>query len=440
MSQATSDKTPNLIDELKLPVQNLRIRFLANVYRPDAKVARFLSVLLLSGVSFGLYRGIQDNYLADIIRITPFERGIVEFFRETPGLFVVIILALMYRFSDSRIFKIGFAVMTGGMAGLLLTSSSGLLMTKFFVVVFTVFFSTGEHIIMPVRTTISMDLAKREKSGVSLGITNSIAQIGQIAGFIIVSVIFLILARIGYKRTDVFGYRIVFGMAFALMLASSLVVLALRETTLKSQRRRFYFARKFHKYYMLEVFYGARKQIFITFAPYVLILHYGADPSIMSLLYTICAAFGIFASPLMGKIIDKLGYKVVMVTDTLILIVVCFLYGFAHRLFSHKIAFYVVCSNFVLDSIISIASMASNVYVQRIASTQEEITATLSTGISVNHLISIFIALMGGWIWKVTGIEVLFGLSAFMGLLNSVYAATIKKSEEQKVTEGRYDR
>ena len=65
-----------------------------------------------------------------------------------------------------------------------------------------------------------------------------------------------------------------------------------------------------------------------------------------------------------------------------------------------------------------------------IAASQEEVTATLSTGISVNHLISILIALMGGWIWKVTGIEVLFSLSAFLGLLNSVYAMTIKKAEE----------
>jgi predicted MFS family arabinose efflux permease len=121
-----------------------------------------------------------------------------------------------------------------------------------------------------------------------------------------------------------------------------------------------------------------------------------------------------------------------MVGDTLILIVVCLLYGFAHRLFSPGVAFIVVCSNFVLDSIISMASMASNVYVQRIASSQEEITATLSTGVSVNHLISVLIALLGGWIWSVTGIEVLFSLSAFLGLMNSIYAATIKKSEEYK--------
>ena len=419
-----------------MPVPGLKHhpQLFTDVYRPDAKKARFLNVIILSGVAFGLYRGIQDNYLAEIIHITPFERGIVEFFRETPGLLVVFILALMYRISDSRIFKIGTALMTGGVAGLLLTSSSLFFRMKFFVVLFMVLFSAGEHIIMPVRSTISMDLAKREKAGASLGLTNSITQFGQIGGFLIVTVLFFVLGRTGFKRTDILGFRIVFGLSVALMLASVMVVMALSETTLKSQRRRFYFAKKFYKYYVLEVFYGARKQIFLTFAPYVLILHYGADPSIMSLLYAICAGFGMVCSPLIGRIIDRLGYKVVMVGDTLILVVVCILYGYSHRLFPKDIAFMVVCINFVLDSIISIASMASSVYVQRIASNQEEITATLSTGISVNHVISIFIALMGGWIWKVTGIEVLFTLSAFLGILNSVYAAAIKKSEENIAT------
>jgi len=66
------------------------------------------------------------------------------------------------------------------------------------------------------------------------------------------------------------------------------------------------------------------------------------------------------------------------------------------------------------------------VYVQAIAENQEEITSTISTGISVNHVISVAIALLGGFIWKIAGIEILFSLSAFLGLLNSLYAATIK--------------
>ena len=79
---------------------------------------------------------------------------------------------------------------------------------------------------------------------------------------------------------------------------------------------------------------------------------------------------------------------------------------------------------------ISLASMASNVYVQDISESQEEMRATISTGISVNHMITIFIALLGGWVWKVLGIETLFILSAVLGLCNSAYAATIKVSRK----------
>jgi MFS family permease len=413
-----------------------RPAFLDNIYRTDVKIGRFLSVLVILGIAFGLKHGVQNNYLAELVNIDEFERGIVEFFRELPGLLLIFILALMYRFADSKVFKIGIALMVGGMAGLLLTSTnvvvngSDMFMIKFLVVFFMVIFSTGEHIIMPVRSTIAMELAKREKSGLSLGITSSINQLGSIAGFLLVTLIFFLLGKFGYSRIDITGYRIVFGIATGLMAAAAMVAAALKETTLKAPRQRFYFAKKFTRYYILEIFYGSRKQVFLTFAPYVLILQYRADPSIMSVLFAICAVFVMLCSPLIGKLIDKVGYKAVMIGDTLILIVVCLMYGFAHRLFSPNIAFMIVCINFVLDQIISIASMANNVYVQRISSNREEITATLSTGISVNHIFSVLIALIGGWIWKTAGIETLFTISAILALTNSIYAATIKKSEE----------
>jgi MFS family permease len=391
------------------------------IYRSDAKVGRFLSVLVFYGIAFGLYRGIQDNYLAEIVHINAFERGIVEFFREIPGLLVVLILAWMYRFTESRIFKIGIAIMTAGILGLLFSGSG-----KFVVVLFMVVFSVGEHIIMPVRTTMSLDLAQKNKGGASLGITSALSQAGNIAGFVLVTASFFVFSLLGFDRGDTVQFKTIYAASAALMIGAFLISLALKESTLKGNRRRFYFAKKFFKYYMLEVFYGARKQIFITFAPYVLILQYGADTSVIALLLAVCAFFSALFSPLMGKLIDRLGYKFIMVTDTLVLIVVCLLYGFAHRIFPKNIAYIVVCVNYVLDAIISLASMASNVYVQDISGSQEEITATLSTGISVNHVISILIALLGGFIWDRVGIEVLFSLSAFLGLLNTCYAATIK--------------
>jgi len=181
---------------------------------------------------------------------------------------------------------------------------------------------------------------------------------------------------------------------------------------------------------MLEMFYGARKQVFFTFGPYVLILFYGANAATISLLFAVSAIACFFASPIVGRIIDKLGYKVVMVTDTLVLVIVCFFYGFAHRLFPHNVAFVICCINYVLDAVISLASMAANVYVQDLADNPEEVKSTISTGVSINHVITIFIALFGGWIWETLGMETLFIVSAVLGLCNSAYAATIKKKKQ----------
>ena len=195
-------------------------------------------------------------------------------------------------------------------------------------------------------------------------------------------------------------------------------------------RQRFYFHKKYTKYYFLEIFYGARKQVFFTFGPYVLILFYGAGTQVISMLFAISALCSFFLAPAVGRIIDKLGYKIVMVSDTLILVIVCFFYGFAHHLFPMNIAFVVCCINYVLDSVISLASMASNVYVQSLSDDPDEVKATISTGVSVNHMITILIALFGGWIWQTLGIETLFILSAILGLCNSAYAATIKVNKQ----------
>ena len=69
-------------------------------------------------------------------------------------------------------------------------------------------------------------------------------------------------------------------------------------------------------------------------------------------------------------------------------------------------------------------------HAQELSDSADEVKATISTGLSVNHLITILIALFDGWIWKTLGIETLFVLSAVLGLCNSAYAASIKIKRE----------
>lgn len=393
---------------------------LKDTFKKESPYKAFIVSLLTIGLSYGLYKGILDNYLAEVVKMGEFDRGLLEFFRELPGFLLVFIIALLCSLSAEKIFKLASIIMVLGI--LMLASVPA---TKILVIASIFIYSTGEHIQLGMKNTLCLDYARKGHGGEALGIQNALSNFGNVFGYIVVTVLFLLI------NEDERSFRIIFVVSAIILAMSAIASLSLKGNNRPDEtKKRFYFRRKYTKYYMLEVFYGARKQIFFTFGPYVLILFYGADASVISLLFSISAILCFFFAPLVGKIIDKLGYKLVMVSDTIILVVVCFFYGFAHHIFPMHIAFVICCINYILDAIISLASMASNVYVQDISDSPEEVRATINTGISVNHLISIIIALFGGLIWQKTGIETLFTLSAILGLCNSAYAATIKVKEK----------
>ncbi len=371
--------------------------------------------VIIAGLFGGLYKGVLDNYLAEVVHMGEMDRGVTEFFRELPGVLLVFILAAFFMLSVESMYKMGALIMLAGMG-----MHAVLPPTKVLITMAICLYSLGEHIQLGTRSTLVMSYARPGKGGEALGVQSSMSNAGSLAGYLIVVCVFSLI-------TENQPYWLFFALATALAGLSLFYTMKLRSASQSDpDKRRFYFHKKYTKYYMLEMFYGARKQVFITFGPYVLILFYGANAATISLLFAISAIACFFASPIVGRIIDKIGYKVVMVMDTIILVGVCLCYGFAHHIFPKEIAFIICCANYVLDAVISLASMASNVYVKDLADTPEEVKATISTGVSINHVISVFIALFGGWMWETLGIETLFIASAVLGLCNSVYAATIK--------------
>lgn len=387
-----------------------------DIFRQESRYRALFLSLVLSAIGYGLFKGVFDNHMAEVVKMQEFDRGLTEFFRELPGLLLVFILAIFYRSSAEGMFKTGMVTMVVGMVMIAFIPP-----VKMLVMLAILIYSTGEHIQLGMKNTLSLEYSRQGFGGQALGFQNSVYNIGNLVGYVAIIAVFALVR----EKTL---FTPVFWVAAAFMLMAALVSLRLTgKSETDKTKSRFYFRKKFRKYYMLEIFYGARKQVFFTFGPYVLVLFYGADAGTISLLFAISAIACIVLAPLVGRLIDCVGYKPVMIGDTLLLVIVCFFYGFAHHLFPMPTAMIVCCVNYVLDSVISLASMASNVYVQDISDDAEEMRATISTGISVNHLITIFIALLGGWIWKALGVETLFVLSALLGLCNSAYAATIKK-------------
>ncbi len=399
-------------------INDLRQIFHAT-FRPRQGAAPFFTSVIVWGIGVGCFAAVLNNFLVDVYNLDQFQRGMLEFFREMPGLLLVFLLALLHRTSDWQILRVGTLAAMAGAIALCLPANYAV------VTLLIMLWSTGEHLAMPVRSAIAMQIAQPGRAGASLGYVSSAQHAGHVLGNLLVAGIFLAGTTLLDIRDKRPLYNVVWGVIFLLMAASLLCTLSRQAPRIPSRRPRLLVRRKFSLFYGLELFYGARKQIFLTFGPFVLIREYGLDTTRMALLLGTCSLINMFAGPWVGRLTDRLGYRTVMVYDTFILVFVCLLYGYAGDWFPQPVAVWIVCGNFLLDALISTTALATSVYVRDVAADPDETTATLSTGISINHLISIIAAPLGGWVWMRWGVGTLFSFAALMSIANSYCAMQI---------------
>ena len=393
------------------------------ICRPGSGARTFFTGILVWGVGMGCFNAVFHNFVVDEYHVGGLDRGILEFMREIPGVLLVAVLALLSRFSDWKVLRIG-TIVSILAAGLLLfpVPWAG-------AVALITFWSLGEHTVMPVRQSLALMLAKDGKGGESLGFMTSMMNTGTVAGSLIAAAVFFC----GLHFLDGVSTRTLYDVVFVLvmLLLGASVVFSMRKAEPGAQmtkRPRFYFHRKYSKFYALELFYGARKQVFFTFGPFVLIKAYGLQAQHVAVLFAVSALLtALWGGRLVGRLVDRGGYRNVMIWDTVVLAGVCLLYGFAKDVFPTRIALAIVCVNYILDAILSNCSIATNLYARTLSDSQEELSATLSSGISVNHVVTIFYAILGGWIYDRFGPGVLFASAAVMALSNSAFALTVPR-------------
>ena len=101
-------------------------------------------------------------------------------------------------------------------------------------------------------------------------------------------------------------------------------------------------------------------------------------------------------------------------------------------LFRSGIAAWMVYALFVMDRLSMQISMVKSVYLRSIARRDDEVTATLSTGLSLDHAVTIVAAVAGGYIWSAWGSHWVFFMAAFFSLGNLVVAWRVRPEEERE--------
>jgi predicted MFS family arabinose efflux permease len=174
------------------------------------------------------------------------------------------------------------------------------------------------------------------------------------------------------------------------------------------------------------VFYGSRKQLFMTFGPWVLVTIFNQPTQTIATLLTIGGVVGILFQPFLGRAIDRLGERIVLASEAVLLALVCFGYGFAKFMFPEGIAFLITCICFLLDQMSLSFGMARSTYIRKIAHLPDDVQPALTVSVTIDHIFSISIALLGGVIWSVFGFQYVFLLGMFIAVINFFFTLQVR--------------
>jgi predicted MFS family arabinose efflux permease len=380
--------------------------------RISRELALFAVASFAMGIAYSLFDSVFNNFLNEQFSLSGLERSFLEVPRELPGFLVVFVSALLWFLCSRRLGAV--ALVLGVMGALLIgfASSSYLLM-----VVWLFVYSLGQHIFMPLASTIGMELAREGKAGQRLGQLNAVRTIAAISGS---GLVFLGFKYLGMTFQHTFALAAV-GLAIAAGLMFSM-----QKAETKPPAQYLKLRKEYRLYYLLAVLYGSRKQLFITFAPWVLITIYNQPTQTIATLMAIGGVIGILFQPLLGWAVDRLGERFILVAEAVMLVFVCFGYGFAKSLFPLQTAFLIVCACYLLDQMLMSVGIARSTYIKKIALDPADVQPALTVSVTIDHFFSIAIALLGGLVWNYLGFQYVFLMGVFIAGLNFLTAMRVR--------------
>jgi predicted MFS family arabinose efflux permease len=372
----------------------------------------FILSIVLIGFSQSAINAVFNNYLNEIFKITDSQRGMLEFPREIPGFLVVFFSALFFFMSSRRLAAFANLLAAAGIALIGLYSPTFSMMLAWLLI-----YSLGQHMFLPLNQSLGMEFAGEGKAGRRLGQLTGAMNIAAICGS------FIIFIGFSYLQ---FNFTVSYLIASAGLLGASVLLFAMKPGEARHVKTNFTLRKEYGLFYWLNILFGTRKQIFLTFAPWVLIKIFNQRTEVLATLLTIGGIAGIFFNPLLGRAIDRFGERRILMGEAMVLVAVCTGYGFSKQLFNETVALYVAFACFICDQLLMSVGMARATYLKKIAVKPDDVPQTLTMGVTIDHIFSISIALISGVIWEKIGYQYVFLLGAAIALVNLFSASRVK--------------
>ena len=395
----------------------------------------YFVLISVGALANGLSDSVYSNYFKEVYQVTAFQRGLIEFPRELPGLLCAVVIGLLGFLGDLRL------ALIAQILALLGVMMLGLLTPPFaFMLLFLFINSLGMHLFMPLQDAIGMSMAEPNQIGRRMGQYSSVRSAFGLAAALLVFFGF----RLGFFsfQTSVKWIFIVSGAFFLLAVGIAFaMVRKVRPVKTKPKKLNLVIRKQYKYYYLLAILHGVQKQIAYVYGTWLIVDLLLKKADTIALLSIVIGFVSIFFMNLVGKWMDRFGLKKMMLVEALAFIVVYILYGLVAWGITSKLyptqglAVGVVYLLFILDRLSMQMGMVRSIYLRSIAWDEEEVTATLSTGISLDHIVSILAAIAGGFIWSRWGSHWVFFLAATFSLGNLYVALKVNPEQERETAE-----
>jgi predicted MFS family arabinose efflux permease len=373
---------------------------------------RMLVYLVVS--NFMLYFGFRvwqtmfNNFAVEEMGIGPGSMGWIQALRELPGLIGFLVGFLALFLSEVRIMALSVILLGVGMF------LSGQATNIPFLLLSTLLMSFGFHFFYPTNNAVLLMAVDKQNTPKALG---QLRGLGAIAALLAAGTVYLLAGR--------WGYRLLFTVVGGLVAVGGLLLLPLSNAQGGlPPRRRIILRRRYGLYYTLAFLMGSRRHIFTTFAIFLLVSEYGISVQTTTILFLVSSLVNIFVLPLVGKLVSRLGERL-MLSVAFGALALVFL-GYAYV--TYLPALFVL---YVIDNVLFGFNLALTTYFQKIAVTTEEITSNLSVEQTINHIAGFVVPVMGGVVWELFGSQATFLAGVGIVLISLVLTQFMRTPPER---------
>ena len=347
--------------------------------RPEALLILMAIALPLA---FSVWSALLNNFVVEIIRFDGLDIGLLHTIREIPGFLAVGVISILLFFREQTLALLMLCVL--GLA----TAVTAWFPFLSGILTITLLSSIGFHFFETVNQSLQLQWFSKKEAPRKLG---KLMAIGSAATLIAYT--FLVLGWDKLNLSFNSAYMIAGFSCFSLAVLGYLIFPNFEAPI--PQTKKIVLRKRYWLYYLLQFMSGARRQIFVVFAGFMMVERFGLDVQQLTTIYLLNLLFNIALAPLLGRAVARYGERKALAVEYFGLSLVFFAYGGIY-LFGWGV--FIATLLYLLDHLFFALALAIKTYFQKIADPQD-IAATAAVAFTINHIAAIFLPLGLGFLW-----------------------------------------